>query len=146
MALAILLTVGLLAFTLVNWNQFVDGEMLGCGTVALADDVVFPEYYNSPLEHSGLVLFEKNCKTCHRLDQKLVGSALRNSFETRDSIWFVRMIVSARGLVTDGDTLAKRLFEDYDQTLHPDFKAFSKKELGDLVEYLKLEGMRDNGE
>jgi len=97
------LNVGLLAFTLANKDKFEKQEMLGCGTVDMSNDVVYPKYY-TPSEHPGLKLFQANCKACHRLDQKLVGPALRNSFETRDSVWFVKMIISANGLINSGDS------------------------------------------
>jgi hypothetical protein len=141
--LTVFLTVGLLAFTLVTKDKFEESEILACGTVDMSSDVAYPKYY-IPLEHPGLKIFQNNCKACHRLDEKLVGPALRNSFETRDSVWFTKMISSANGLIDSGDTLAVRLFNDYNQTRHPDFKALDKNQLADLVEYLKLEGLRDS--
>ncbi len=140
--LAVFLTIGLLAFTLVNKDKFEEPEMLYCGTVE--NDVIFPEYYSKPLQIAGLKVFESNCKTCHRLDQKLVGPALRNSIETRDSVWFKKMIVNANGLIDSGDTAAVRLYNEYNATRHPDFKFIDKKQLADLIDYLKLEGRRDN--
>lgn len=137
--ITVFLTVGLFAFTLVNKGKFQEPEILGCGTVNMSNDAGF----NPPLEHAGLKIFQDNCKACHRLDNKLIGPALRYSFEVRDSIWFVKMIVSANGLINSGDTLAVRLFNDYNQIQHPDFKGLNKKELADLVEYLKLEGERE---
>ncbi len=139
--LTVFLTIGLLAFTLVNKDKFEEPEMLYCATVD--NDVVYPKY-TIPLEHAGLKVFENNCKTCHRLDQKLVGPALRNTFETRDSVWFGKMIVNANGLIDTGDTLAVRLFREYNETRHPDFKFIDKTQLVDLIDYLKLEGRRDN--
>jgi hypothetical protein len=138
----VFITIGLLAFTLLNRDKFQEQEVLVCATVDMSNDLIYPKSY-PPIEHSGLKIFQDNCKSCHRLDQKIVGPALRNSFETRDSIWFVKMIVSANGLIDSGDTLAVRLFNDYNQTRHPDFKGLSKKELTDLIEFLKLEGKRD---
>lgn len=138
------MTVALLAFTMVTGEKLREPEMLGCGTSD--DDVVKLNKYEVPLEHPGLQLFQSNCKSCHRLDQKLVGPPLRNSFETRDSVWFAQMIVDAKGLIDSGDTLAIRLFNDFNQTQHPRFKGFDKKELAALIEYLKLEGRRDNWE
>ncbi len=144
--LTVLLTIGLLAFTLINKSDFEGSELLGCATVGSIDDVVPLNKYSTPLEHPGQKVFQANCKACHHLDFVLVGPALRNSFEDRDSIWFVRMITSANDLIASGDTLAVRLFNDYNQTRHTDFRGLDKTELTDLVEYLKLEGLRDDGE
>jgi hypothetical protein len=140
--IAVAIAIGLFAFTLINIDKLQEPEMLGCATVSMSSDVVYPKYY-IPLEHLGLKIFQDNCKACHRLDQKLVGPALRNSYEARDSIWFVKMILNANGLIASGDTLATRLFNDYQQTSHPDFTRLSKNDLKDLIDYLKLEGKRD---
>ena len=130
------MTIGLLAFTLANVNRVQSG-MFGCGTVDMRSDVVYSNQSKS--EHPGLKIFLSNCKHCHRLDKELIGPPLRNSFKTRDSTWFVKMTVSANELISSGDTLATRIFNDYNQTQHPDFKVLSEQQLTDLIAYLRLE-------
>lgn len=144
MTVTVFLGIGLSAFTFISAHRFQEQPMWGCATVDTFNDVVYPKYH-TPIEHPGLKLFVANCKACHRLDQKLVGPALRNSFEARDSVWFVKMIQNANKLIDSGDTLANRLFNEYYQSRHPEF-SFTKKELTDLVEFLRLEGLRDNQE
>ncbi|MGC3943799.1 MAG: cytochrome c [Chryseolinea sp.] len=140
--LTVLLTTGLFSFTLITLEDAEAPLGFGCATVNMADDVLLKQN-NTLRDHPGLMLFEANCRVCHRLDKIMVGPALRNSFATRDSIWFVKMIVSANELITSGDTMAVQLFEDYGLTRHPDYKGFDEQELADLVEYLKLEGQRE---
>jgi hypothetical protein len=136
----VFITLALFAFTLANKSEIDGPGMLYCGVVSTgvgASSIV-------PLQHPGLKLFEDNCKACHRLDQKLVGPALRYSFVSSDSVWFVKMIISANALISAGDTLALQLFNDFNQIQHPDFKGFNETELASLVEYLKLEGLRND--
>lgn len=139
--LVVFITIGLFAFTLISKDKFEEQTMLRCATVETST------FYDStkiaPLVHPGLKVFQQNCKSCHRINQKLLGPALRGSFESHDSVWFVRMIISAKELRASGDTLAIRLFNDYHQTEHPDFKEMRRDDLNALVEYLKTEGMKD---
>ena len=94
MAVAVLLTIGLLAFTLFNTNRFQEN------TVARAEVVIPPTQKEQPAL-SGLKLFEEHCKSCHR--------SSRISFAARDSIWFIKMIVDGKSLVESGDPLTGSL-------------------------------------
>jgi hypothetical protein len=117
----VFITLALFAFTLANKSEIDRPGMLYCGVLSMGVETSFIV----PLQHPGLKLFEDNCKARHRLDQKLVGPALRNSFAIRDSAWFVKMI-SSNTLISAGDTLALRLFNDFNQTRNPDSKDLMK--------------------
>lgn len=139
----VLLTAALLTFVFANQDKFVEPEMLGCAVVYPSNDVIFSTYYNNPLDHKGRAVFEANCKVCHRLDQKLLGPALRGSFQRSDSLWYRKMIKNAPALIRSGDALAVLLYKEYDQIQHPSYEKMSDEMLNDLIEYLKLEGERE---
>lgn len=130
------LALGLLAFTFIAREE-INTYQFGCATVA-------PEGYcgtadfNALSNHKGYLIFQCNCKTCHRLDQKLVGPPLRHSYERRDSVWLRKWIRNANSLIKSGDTLAIAVYNEYDQTSQPAFENFTNEELDDLIEYLKL--------
>jgi cytochrome c2 len=134
---ALLLTTCLFAFTIINEDKFSyeqtpDYEYGVCGTASLeAEDL------SDPMAVNGKTLFNNYCKACHRLNQKLVGPALRDVFERRDSVWIRKMIINANKLIARGDTLAVRLFNEYYQTPHTSFEGLSKEDVDALMVYLK---------
>lgn len=143
--MTVLLTAALLTFVFANKNKFMGPEMIRCGVVnTYGDDVILPAYYNDPLDHKGRAVFEANCKVCHRLDQKLVGPALRFSFQrSNNPTWFREWIKNAPELIRSGDPLAVLLYKEYDQIQHPSYEKMSDEMLDDLIEYLKLEGEKE---
>jgi cytochrome c2 len=135
--LVVVLTLVLCVFIFVG-RQTIAPQPLGCATTN--KDVVFIDLDTALQNHKGLKVFQANCKSCHRLDQKLVGPALRYTFQARDSVWFRKMIKDGNALVTSGDTLAIRLFNAYNQTPHTSFSSMSRESLDDLIDYLKKSG------
>lgn len=127
---------GLIVFT----KSEIERPQLGCATVPM--DFVLP-LYDGPVEHPGRMIFEQNCKVCHRLDQNLVGPALRNVFELRDSLWNIKMIRNAQKLREDGDSLAIQIFHEYNDIQHTNFEQMPDSTLKKLVTYLVEEGKHD---
>lgn len=58
---------------------------------------------------AGQSIFNANCKTCHRLDQKLVGPALRGVTDRRELDWAKQFITNSQVLVQGGDADAVAL-------------------------------------
>ena len=125
-AVAALVAIGLFVFALIRTSAFQEQEF--------AVDYVVPDYYPPPIEHPGRDVFKAYCKTCHSLDRKLIGPLLVRSFTTRDSLCFVKMIIDANKLIRSGDTAAVKVFNDYNQFPHPDFKGLSENEMTKLLE------------
>lgn len=147
LAVIVFLILGLFAFMAFRNNEIKKQAILGCGTVDLqVGGYCYPNYLHRPLEHAGLNVFEENCNVCHTMDDVLVGPPLRNTVETRDSIWIRYMIKDATKLIDNGDTLANKLFTEYHEIKHPGFEAMDEQSLNDLIEYLRLEGLRDDKE
>lgn len=139
---ATLAFVGLFAFTLFKQQELENSATsLGCAVVYPGGDIIFPSYYNTQIEHHpGRKIFDNHCKACHRLDQKLVGPALRFSFQRNDSLWYRAFIKKGNALVASGDFVATELFKEYHQIEHPVYDKMNDDTLTKLVSYLKLEG------
>ena len=89
--------------------------------------------------HPGAKIFEANCKTCHRIDQKLIGPPLAGVLDRRDSLWVVRMIRNSSALIASGDPTAVALFNQYNKTTMTSFGSFSDQDLRHLLEFLRIE-------
>jgi hypothetical protein len=79
--LSVTLTVALFGFLIINKNKFnvtLEGKPVPnffCATPSLSNDIKIEK----DIVSQGKILFESNCKACHRLDKKLVGPALRDT-------------------------------------------------------------------
>jgi mono/diheme cytochrome c family protein len=94
------------------------------------------------IEHPGQKIFKANCNACHRIHQKLIGPALAGVLERRDSLWVVKMIRNSAQLIASGDPTAVQLFREYNGIQMTSFTSLSDEELRILIEYLKVEGER----
>jgi len=86
---------------------------------------------------AGQSLFNTNCKTCHRLDQKLVGPALRGVTERRELEWIKKFILNTQLVIQSGDATAVALYEEYNQSVMPAFEFLSDDDLMNLLAYVE---------
>ena len=58
---------------------------------------------------AGQALFDTNCKTCHRVHQKLVGPALAGVYDRAPSIdWIKSFIKNSSAVIASGDEYANK--------------------------------------
>ncbi len=88
------------------------------------------------LVSEGKVLFQKKCSTCHRLDDKLIGSPLRGITKKRTPEWIMNMILNPDGMISENKT-AKELFEDMKVRMSP--QNMNEDEARKILEYLRTE-------
>ena len=141
--LAVILSVGLLAFAVVNADKLIT-TVTDYSTMAVGCGTTVAMYNYGPFQEERLVhgeaLFHANCKTCHAITRKVIGPALVDTFDQRDSLWIVKMIVDGPKLVKSGDSTTVALFNQFDKIGHPRYERFSDNDLSDLMSYLKEVG------
>lgn len=86
---------------------------------------------------AGKALFNTNCKTCHKLDQKLIGPALRGVSERRDVPWIKAFIKNSAELIASGDKIASDLFSEFNNTPMPAHQFLTDENLDNLVSYIE---------
>lgn len=85
----------------------------------------------------GKELFQRNCSVCHLLGQgKLVGPDLMGVTKRRERQWLEKFIRNSQEVIKSGDTIAVRLYEEYNRSIMPPFTQFSSEELNSIIEYL----------
>ena len=89
----------------------------------------------------GKTLFNTNCASCHQLDKKMTGPALRN-VETRlgdeqglDREWLDKWIRNSSGLVKSGDAYANKIYNEYNGTAMTAFPQLSDQDISDILAY-----------
>lgn len=84
----------------------------------------------------GQELFQRKCTTCHSLDKKLVGSALRGITKKRTPEWIMNMMLNPDGMINENKT-ARELFEDMKVRMNP--RDVNESDARKILEYLRTE-------
>ena len=89
----------------------------------------------------GKSLFNANCASCHKLDKKMTGPALRN-VETRlaeseglDREWLYSWIKNSAAMIKSGDTYANKIWNEYNQTPMNSFVQLSDEDISNILAY-----------
>ncbi|MBF0694849.1 MAG: c-type cytochrome [Flavobacterium sp.] len=83
----------------------------------------------------GKALFNQNCASCHKLDSKGTGPALRGVAEKRDREWLYKWIKNSTDMIKSGDPLAVQLFEENNKVLMTPFPQLSNTDIDDILAY-----------
>ena len=93
---------------------------------------------NLPLyaQKSGEELFKSVCAACHTVGNgKLIGPDLSGVNDRRDQEWLIRFIRSSQKMVSEGDSLAVALFNEYNNIPMPD-NNLSDDEILSILNYI----------
>ncbi len=87
----------------------------------------------------GKKLFEaNNCGSCHALDKKVVGPALRGVGSRRSPEWLVKWIRNNEALRKSGDADANALYKEYGGAAMNIFENITPEQVASIVAYLDL--------
>lgn len=86
---------------------------------------------------AGKSIFNANCRTCHRLDQKNVGPALRGVTDRRSIDWTKKFIRNSQALIASGDAQAVAIYNEYNQLAMPNHEFLSDDDLMNLLAYVE---------
>ncbi|WP_339700780.1 c-type cytochrome [Algoriphagus aquimarinus] len=87
---------------------------------------------------AGKAVFNANCKTCHKLDQKLIGPALRGATD-RQSVDLVKSFIkNSQAVIASGDAYYNSLFKEYNNTVMISHEFLSDDELNNLLSYIEF--------
>lgn len=115
-------TLAVLFFMLIGMQAFAADP-----TVANSDEAVA----------AGKSVFNANCKTCHKLDQKLVGPALRGATD-RTAVESVKSFIkNSAAVIASGDAYYTKLFKEYSGTPMPAHEFLSDDDLNNLLAYIE---------
>lgn len=86
---------------------------------------------------AGKAIFNANCRTCHRLDSKNVGPALRGVTERHSIDWTKRFIRNSQALIASGDAEAVKIYNEFNQLAMPAHEFLGDDELMNLLAYVE---------
>ncbi|MFN5217908.1 MAG: c-type cytochrome [Sphingomonadales bacterium] len=86
----------------------------------------------------GKKLYEaNNCGSCHALDKKVVGPALRGVTERRSEEWLIKWIRNNEAFRKSGDADANALYKEYGGAAMNIFENLSPDQVKHILEYIK---------
>ncbi|WP_373494851.1 c-type cytochrome [Aquiflexum sp.] len=86
---------------------------------------------------AGKSIFNSNCRTCHRLDQRNVGPALRGVTERHSLEWSKNFIRNSQSLVASGDPEALAIYNEYNQLAMPAHEFLADDDVMKLLSYIE---------
>src|SRR5688500_13295952 len=89
---------------------------------------------------AGKQLFDTNCKTCHRVDSRLIGPPLAGVYDRAPSIeWIQDFVQNSSAVIASGDPYAVSLFNEYNKVLMTSFSSLKDEDVLDILGYIKTE-------
>ena len=96
-------------------------------------------FSNSQDLKAGESLYKANCTSCHAIDRKVIGPALKDVIEAEDEAWMIKWIKNSQSLVKAGDPAAVKIFNEYNQSIMSSFPQFSDDDAKSIIAYVKAE-------
>lgn len=87
----------------------------------------------------GEKLFNANCVSCHAINDKVVGPALKDVHKRRDEAWLVKWIRNSQAMVKSGDATAVALYKEYNESVMTSFENLSEAQVKSIIDYVKAE-------
>ena len=89
---------------------------------------------------AGEALFNGNCKSCHRVKQKLVGPALAGVYDRAPSIdWIKAWVRNSTKVIASGDTYGVNLYNEYNKSVMTSFNSYTDEQIMNILAYVKAE-------
>ena len=89
---------------------------------------------------AGEALFNGNCKSCHRVKQKLVGPALAGMESRVPSLqWIFDWVRNPAKVIASGDAYANQIYNEYNKAQMTAFTSYTDEQILSIVAYVKAE-------
>jgi cytochrome c2 len=89
---------------------------------------------------AGQVLFQNNCKPCHRVHQKLIGPALAGVTDRVPSIdWIKSFVKNSAAVIASGDEYAVSRYNEFNKTQMTSFSTFKDEDIMNILAYIQDE-------
>ncbi len=92
---------------------------------------------------AGEALFNGNCKSCHRVKQKLVGPALAGVEGRVPSVaWILDWVKNPAKKIATGDEYANKIYNEYNKSQMTAFTAYKDAQILSILAYVKAEAAK----
>jgi mono/diheme cytochrome c family protein len=105
------------------------GFVLSTGMYSFSQDVAH-----------GKEIFEGQCASCHAINEKLIGPALKDVEKRYDEAWLIKWIRNSQAMVKAGDPIAVKLFNEYNKSVMSAFENLGDGDIKSVLAYIKEAG------
>ncbi len=88
----------------------------------------------------GEKLFNENCTSCHAINDKVVGPALKDVEKRHDEAWLIKWIRNSQAMVKSGDPAAVKLFKESNNLVMNSFESMSDVQIKSILVYIAKGG------
>jgi mono/diheme cytochrome c family protein len=85
----------------------------------------------------GEAIFKNNCSSCHKIDEKMTGPALKDIEKRRDRAWIHKWVHNSLAVIASGDDYAVKLYNEYNKTQMTQFTNLKDEEIDGILDYIK---------
>jgi len=83
----------------------------------------------------GKSLFNANCASCHKLNKKLIGPALKGVSSKYEKDWLYSWIKNSASLIKSGDEQAVAIYNEYNKVAMNTFPQLSNEDIDNILAY-----------
>lgn len=87
----------------------------------------------------GEKLFTANCTSCHAMNEKVVGPALKGAHTKHAEDWMIKWVKNSQKLVKSGDAEAVKLYKENNESVMTSFENLSDTQIKSIIAYIKAE-------
>jgi cytochrome c551/c552 len=77
----------------------------------------------------GEKLYNANCTSCHAINEKVVGPALKNVHTKRKEVWLLKWIKNSQALIKSGDADAIAIYKENNESVMTSFENLSDNQI-----------------
>ena len=96
---------------------------------------IFTSFAQEANVQAGKKLFNANCASCHKLNKKAVGPALKGVSAKYDREWLYSWIKNSSAMIKDGDPQAVAVWEEYNKVAMNAFPMLSNADIDNIIAY-----------
>lgn len=89
----------------------------------------------------GKQIFTSRCASCHSINKKVVGPALRDVDKRHTGKWIIDFVHSSQTVIKSGDEAAVALFNSHGQTIMPDHTDLKADQIQSIISYIKEQSL-----
>jgi len=97
--------------------------------------LVFNALAQEPDISKGKSLYNANCASCHKLNKKLIGPALKGVSAKYDKEWLYSWIKNSAAMIKAGDEQAIAIYEEYNKVAMNAFPQLSNEDIDNILAY-----------
>jgi cytochrome c551/c552 len=77
----------------------------------------------------GKTLYQANCTSCHAINEKVVGPALKDVHKRREEAWLLKWVKNSQKLIASGDPIAVQVYKENNESPMTAFENLSYNQI-----------------